>query len=91
METHIDQRNLDVLEKIREVDPPSFLFTRITQKIEADRKNKFSPVLTWTLSISFSLIFLINIVMVIRINHQKSDQNNLSELMHLMPENNLYK
>ncbi len=82
--------HLELLKQIQQVDAPAFLMTRIQERIVKSKSNKFSPQLTWVLSIFLLAVIAFDASLVARARFNAKD-NNLIQEMNLMPENSLYK
>ena len=83
--------NLDLLQNIQKAEVPPFLLTRIQQEIENRSVNRFSPKITWSLSISMLLVLALNVIILtstIKVNSSKGD---IVSSMNLNPDNTLYK
>ncbi len=80
---------LDVLSKIKPVEAPPFLLTRITQRIENERISRFSLRISWALGISMFLIFSLNVAILFQ--NQTKKTSNLAQTMQLLPQNDFYK
>lgn len=82
---HIDE----VLAKVKKVDAPPFLFTRIQARLEDVKSMSKSQ---WVLIVtSLATLFIIN-AMVIRNSSatSKNDQSSISQLYQVNPSNQLY-
>jgi hypothetical protein len=82
---------LNQLEKIQEVDAPPFLHTRILEKINRPRTNRFSLRLTWSMAASLVLIVALNVIVVSRGIPATDDSSAVAQSMDLIPDNSLYK
>jgi hypothetical protein len=83
--------NLDLLEHIQKVDAPTFLLTRIQQKIDNTYLSKLSPRVVFGLSVSFLLIVVLNIAVIVTYDKSSKQESNLAQSMNLMTDNNLYR
>ncbi|MDI1355845.1 MAG: hypothetical protein PSX36_13060 [bacterium] len=91
MNTNNISPNLDLLDRIKQVDAPAFLFTRIRSKIESTNNIRFSA--PWVVAGSFVLlvVVLLNVTIVFGNNKTDVKNNNLSQSLNLMSDNTLYK
>jgi hypothetical protein len=85
------QPNLDLLEHIQKVDAPPFLLTRIQHRLENTYRTQFSPRVVFGLGVSLTLIFTLNVAVLIKYNKETKTENNLAQSMNLIPNNSLYK
>jgi hypothetical protein len=81
---------LDVLNQIKKVDAPPFLLTRIKQKIEASRPEKFSKSLSWSLSVSLAFVLGLNIMTIIHNRTSIKQENSIVQTMDMLPHNSIY-
>ncbi len=82
--------NLDILNQIKQVDAPPFLYTRIQQQIDNGSRYSFSKRLAWSLGVSFAVVVIMNVA-VLSYNAKINRTNtNVAEVMDLMPNNSLY-
>ena len=82
---------LDILNEIKTVDAPSFLFNKISQRIENGKKMKVSPKLAYTVSLAFAVLLAINMTFVFKYSMQKPNGSDLIGSMHLIEDHSLYK
>jgi len=82
--------NLDDLEKIQQVDPPPFLFTRILQKIEDAKQEKVPKYALVLVSLAFSLLLIVNSMALINFDLNLSSVAELAQTMQLTTSNDLY-
>ncbi len=83
--------NIDQLSKIKAVEVPPFLLTRILQKIERNRASVFPKAFVRAFSLSFMLLLLLNFGAVFYSLKSDSGKENLIESMNLEPSNSIYK
>lgn len=83
--------NIDQLSKIKEVEVPPFLLTRILQKIERNRASVLPKAFVRAFSLSFVLLLLLNFGAVFYSLKSDSGKVNLIESMNLAPSNSIYK
>lgn len=81
---------LDLLKQIKKVDAPPFLLTRIKQKIEASKPEKFSKSLSWSLGVSLAIVLGLNIVTIIHNNTSIKQENSIVQTMDMLPHNSIY-
>jgi hypothetical protein len=79
-----------MLEEIKKVYAPEFLFTRIQQKIKDVEKNKFSINLVWTFASSFIVLLVLNVLIINDGTKTKHKDANLAEKFQLAPTNSFY-
>lgn len=91
LNSRIMENNLAPLQHIRKVEAPPFLWTRIQQRISNEKDNRFSPTLSWALSIAIAVIFLVNGVAFANSYIESKRETNLLQSMNLLPHNSLYK
>jgi len=91
MQTKSNKHSLELLEQIQKVEAPPFLFTRIQQRILNASLSEFSPRLTWTISLSFLLVLIINFAVMTQRVKQTNTNPDLVETFQLMQNNSLYK
>jgi hypothetical protein len=82
--------NLDILNQIKQVDAPPFLFTRIQQQIDNGSRYFFSKRLAWSLGVSFAIVVIMNVALLSYNAKINRTNTNLAEVMDLMPNNSLY-
>lgn len=83
--------NIDQLSKIKAVEVPPFLLTRILQKIERNRASVLPKSFVRAFSLSFVLLLLLNFGAVFYSLKSDSGKENLIESMNLEPSNSIYK
>ncbi len=86
-----DQQDIfSPLSNIQQVDAPPFLFTKVMAEISRSVADKISPPIAWSLSISFSLLLIINVFVISeQITNHKSESN-MAKAFGVMPQNSLY-
>ena len=82
--------NLEDLNKIKTVEAPPFLFTRIQQKISAKSELIVSNKIAWLSIVSFSVVVIISISSLLYSASSKSAAQMMAQSMHLTSTNNLY-
>lgn len=82
--------NLDILNQIKQVEAPPFLFTRIQQQIDNGSSYTFSKRLAWSLSVSFAIVVIMNVAVLNYNSKTNRNNTNVAEVMDLMPNNSLY-
>jgi hypothetical protein len=82
--------NLEDLNKIKTVEAPPFLFTRIQQKISAKNELIVPNKLVWLSILSFSFVVVISIGSMFYTNSSKSNAQTIAQSMNLATTNNLY-
>lgn len=82
--------NLDILNQIKQVDAPPFLFTRIQQQIDNGSSYTFSKRLAWSLGVSFVIVVIMNVAVLSYNAKTNRTNSNVAEVMNLMPNNSLY-
>lgn len=83
--------NIDYLDRIKRVETPPFLFTRIQQRIENLNTNTLTKKTSWALGISFSIIICLNIGLIINNQNNSQSIKKYAKVLNLTPDNNLYK
>lgn len=83
--------NPDYLQKIKHVDVPPFLFTRIQQKIERNKRERMPESQTLILALSFALILIFNVLVITKYTSQTNDAAVFAESIHLTSDNFIYK
>ena len=85
-------KKLDALKKIKQVDAPPFLITRIKQQIE-NLENAPAPVKwKWAFAVSTMLILVLNVSVFFKNNNtkEKAGIESVISAMHLSDTNALY-
>jgi hypothetical protein len=80
---------IDDLHKIKRVETPPFLFTRIQQRI--DQARMMPKKAEWALAVSFALILAMNIGILFRFNKPKAGVEGIAQTMDLFSHNTLYR
>ncbi len=87
-------KKLDVLQQIKEVDAPPFLYTRIQQQIQNLQQLEAPAKWKWAFACSTLLILLINISILVRSSAPVVKQNtgveNIVNSLGLSNTNDLY-
>lgn len=85
--------NIDDLNKIKEVEVPPFLFTRIQQKIESSKNEtgNLSKVVRWSVSLALAFIIFLNINLIVNYNKDSANVKSFAQSMDLITDNSLYK
>lgn len=79
------------LENIQQVEAPSFLYTRIQQRIKNEVRMRVSGKTIWTAAISLCFVIVINFYSIIHIKQNTNPHQNTAEVFELMPDHNFYK
>ena len=82
---------LQLLENIKAVDAPPFLFTRIQQRIKNEIITRVPLRVAYSWAASLCFLVLINVLVVMNYQPDTPHANNLAQRYHLMPENDFYK
>lgn len=85
--------NIDDLNKIKEVEVPPFLFTRIQLKIESssNETGNLSKVVRWSVSLALAFIISLNINLIVNYNKDSVNVKSFAQSMDLITDNSLYK
>lgn len=85
--------DLNDLEKIKLVEAPPYLFTRIQAKIENAKNTTISKKTAWAMSFAFIFILTLNvsILMSYQLNSNLNSTENYAQSIHLTTNNTLYK
>lgn len=83
--------NLDKLGKIQRVEAPTYLFTRIQQKVENEKRERLSPRMALTLNLSLTVVIIINVIVFIAGHTRLTSIESYAEFIRLTSDNNLYK
>lgn len=83
--------DLEHLSRINKVDAPPFLFTRILQKIENQKREAMSKSMAVSLGISFAVLLFINTMVFIENNAKTNSVENYAESIQLISNSSLYK
>ena len=82
---------LDLLEHIKPVEVPPFLFTRIQQQIQNPKSEQLKPRVAWVLGVSFLVVMLLNGFILFHKSHnQSSELSVVAHSMNLYPSNTIY-
>ncbi|MEI6312862.1 MAG: hypothetical protein WCP57_11430 [Bacteroidota bacterium] len=81
---------LKPLENIEITEPSPYLYTRIQQKINQVATMQMPIKFIWALGFTFSLIVLINVLVIINKSKETKAEYNLANQMNLLPNNHLY-
>ncbi len=82
---------LEKLNRIRKVEAPSYLFTRIKEKIKRKQTEEISSPLAWILRISFFVLLGINISALLYSKKADMKENSLEQAFDLLQNNSLYQ
>ncbi len=88
---NIDKK-LEALQKIKRVEAPPFLLTRIEAKINSYAPTHISPQWKWIITASFTILLFANAYVVFSFNKPVT-VNNIEKVvtsMHLSTSNDLY-
>ena len=79
---------LDILRKVKRVDAPPFLLTRIKSKIEQSKYEIMPKRMAIAIVCSFALLLIVNSLVLIR--YKSKPAETLAQTMHLSTNNDLY-
>lgn len=82
---------IEILAKIKPVETPPFLYTRILQQIENIGLNRVSRPVAWSLGGACLAICIFSLVISLSKTQQGNANTNLGTGMDLMPQNELYE
>ena len=85
------KEELEILEQIKMVDAPPFLFTRISQRIANRQENTISPKVSYAIGAAFALLLVVNMLFIFKYRSQEPIASDLVTSMNLLEENSLYK
>ena len=83
--------NINDLDKVKKVEAPTFLLTRIQQKIENLKEGSLSKKSSWILALSFVVIVGLNIGLIIKNQMNSQSIEKYAQAINLTSNNNLYK
>ncbi len=83
--------DLDNLGRIQKVEAPTYLFTRILQKIEREKRERLSPRMAWILNLSLAVVIFMNAIVFIGSDSRLASVESYAESIRLISDNNLYK
>lgn len=83
--------NIDYLDKIRKVDAPPYLFTRIQQKIKDSHAEILPKKIVWAVGLSCLVVLSVNISAILYTAKSQKSTSNVAQSMDLMPNNSLYQ
>ena len=83
--------DLTYLEKIKRVDTPPFLFTRIQQKINYAQNTIVPKKIVWTISLAFIVILMLNVSIIVSQQTPSNTLESYAQSINLISNNNLYK
>jgi hypothetical protein len=83
--------NNDYFSKIRPVEAPPYLFTRIQQKIKKNKEDVMPGKISWAIGIAFVLIMVLNIGSIVRNGNSKNNRQNYAQAIQLLTDNELYQ
>ncbi len=85
------EEQIKLLNWINKVEVPYFLYTRIQQRIKNNLENRLNPSIAWALSLSFVVLFLLNLFVIHRSSMKNVPQlNSIVSGMHLLQNNSMY-
>ncbi|MGV3630559.1 MAG: hypothetical protein ACO1O6_05115 [Bacteroidota bacterium] len=79
----------EIIEKIKPVETPPFLYTRIMQQIENAGLSRVSRPLAWSLGSACLILCIFSLVICLK-TQQANASTDLGTGMDLMPQNSLY-
>ncbi len=82
---------LDLLSKIKHVEAPPFLFTRIQQKIESAKRQKVPMGVALVVQFSLAVLLVVNLYIAAGEGHTKKDTEIYAEFVDLTFDNTIYK
>lgn len=85
-------KKLDLLKKVRRVETPAFMYTRIQTKIRAARTERLPVSWQWAGGLAFSMLIMGNVFYFSKIENgtQQSSVETLAESMQLQSKNQFY-
>jgi hypothetical protein len=83
--------NINDLGKIKTVEAPPFLYTRILEKVETLNTTAMPQKIAWTLGLSFLVIVSLNIGLIIKNLTDTQSLETYAQTIHLTSNNTLYK
>ncbi len=83
--------DLNNLGKIQRVEVPPFLFTRIKQKIESEKREQMPLRMVFAINLSFAIILMINVMVFMGNNSKSNTTESYAQSIHLVSNNSLYK
>ena len=81
---------MEELKKVKKVDAPDFMLTRIYAKISANEAEKTPVSWKYTGALAFTLLLLLNVFLGFGIVPDHAGTKSLVEAMKLQPDNQLY-
>lgn len=84
------EKELDILDRIGQVDAPPFLFTRIQEKVKAQLAERFTKKQAILCLVGMVVVIAIN-VFALRSSAPEPKENDLVSGMNLSPSNQLYR
>jgi hypothetical protein len=85
-------KKLDLLKKVRRVEAPAFMYTRIQTKIRAATTERLPVSWQWASGLAFSILVLGNVFYFSKTENltQQSSVETLAQSMQLQSENQFY-
>lgn len=83
--------DLEKLGRIQKVEAPSFLFTRIQQKIESEKSERMPLRTAVIINLSFAVILMLNVLVFIESNSNSNSTESYAQSIQLISNNALYK
>ncbi len=83
--------DLENLGKIKRVEAPPYLFTRIKQRIEQSKKERLTRGTAVALSLSFAVLLVINTLVIVKYNTAPNTLQSYAQSIHLTSNNSLYQ
>jgi hypothetical protein len=83
--------HIDDLHKLKRVEAPPFLFTRIQQKIEQAQATRLPGKVIWAVGFSLVLVLMVNIGTIRKVTHKTNNLEHFAQSMDLTTDNTLYK
>lgn len=82
---------IEDLEKIKKVEVPPFLYTRIEQKIANLKTAPWPRKVQWAMSFVLGIVLFLNIYTLVSKSNQTKGLQSYSTSLNLNPDNELYK
>ena len=81
---------LEQLSGMKKAEVPPFLFTRITNRIESEKRERLTPRLAWSLALGLALVFAFNLRLIVPSFSSTPTNSGLNQTVNVYPENTLY-
>jgi hypothetical protein len=83
--------DLENLGKIKRLEAPPYLFTRIKQRIEQSKKERLPRSIAVALSFSFAVLLVINTLVIVKYNSAPNAMQSYAQSINLTSNNSLYQ